>query len=105
MSNMIDREKVIAAGSCEKWGHQPSACKTCPFGYSEKLIINETEYYGCNREKWQHDALALLNEHERRWKELRECITEMSTNGGTGSQQDVCRYLAHLMDVIEGVKA
>ena len=51
-----------------------------------------------------NEALALLNEHERRWKELRSCITEMSTNGGTGSQQDVCRYLAHLMDVIEGVK-
>lgn len=92
---MIDREMTINALKCCSLSDAPK-CRKCPkdgpgFGFI------------C-RDNLMNEALALLNEHERRWKELRSCITEMSTNGGTGSQQDVCRYLAHLMDVIEGVK-
>lgn len=33
--------------------------------------------------------------------ELRETLTEMSMNGGTGNQHDVCKFLLKLMDVIE----
>ena len=35
------------------------------------------------------------------WQELKETITEMRDNGGTGTQQDVCKFLANLMDVLE----
>ena len=35
------------------------------------------------------------------WRELKETITEMRDNGGAGSQQEVCKFLANLMDVLE----
>lgn len=35
------------------------------------------------------------------WKELKEAITEMRDNGGTGTQYEVCKFLANLMDVLE----
>lgn len=35
------------------------------------------------------------------WKELKETITEMRDNDGTGTQQDVCKFLVNLMDVLE----
>ena len=35
------------------------------------------------------------------WEELKETIVEMSTNDGTCNQQEVCKFLANLMNVIE----
>ncbi len=48
------------------------------------------------------EAIAILNEQARCWEELRKCVMEMCDNGGTGNQHDVCAYIVHLMDVIEG---
>lgn len=38
------------------------------------------------------------------WQELKETITELRDNDGTGTQQEVCRFLANLMDVLEKQK-
>ena len=35
------------------------------------------------------------------WQELKETITELRDNDGTGTQQEVCKFLANLMDVLE----
>lgn len=35
------------------------------------------------------------------WQELKDTIIEMRDNDGTGTQQEVCRFLANLMDVLE----
>lgn len=47
------------------------------------------------------DSLAIVQKQGEEIKELREVIQEMSMNGGTGTQQGVCRYLIHIMDGIE----
>lgn len=36
-----------------------------------------------------------------RWKELKETIIELRDNDGTGTQQEVCKFLANLMNVLE----
>ena len=35
------------------------------------------------------------------WQELKETITELRDNNGTCTQQEVCKFLANLMDVLE----
>ena len=35
------------------------------------------------------------------WKELKETITEMRDNDGIGTQQEVCKFLANYMDILE----
>ena len=35
------------------------------------------------------------------WKELKETITEMRDNDGTATQQEACKFLANLMNVLE----
>ena len=35
------------------------------------------------------------------WQELKETITEMRDNDGTCTQQEVCKFLVNLMDVLE----
>ena len=35
------------------------------------------------------------------WQELKETIIEMRDNDGIGTQQEVCKFLANLMDVLE----
>ena len=35
------------------------------------------------------------------WQELKETITEMRDNGGTGTQQGVCKFLANYMETLE----
>ena len=35
------------------------------------------------------------------WQELKETITELRDNDGTCTQQEVCKFLANLMDVLE----
>ena len=35
------------------------------------------------------------------WKELKETIIELRDNDGTGTQQEVCKFLANLMDILE----
>ena len=35
------------------------------------------------------------------WQELKETITELRDNDGTGTQQEVCKFLAKLMDILE----
>ena len=35
------------------------------------------------------------------WQELKETIIEMRDNNGTGTQQEVCKFLVNLMDVLE----
>lgn len=38
---------------------------------------------------------------EEQWQELKETIIEMRDNDGTGTQQEVCKFLANLMEVLE----
>ena len=35
------------------------------------------------------------------WKELKETIVELRDNDGTGTQQDVCKFLVNYMEVLE----
>ena len=35
------------------------------------------------------------------WRELKETIIEMRDNDGTGTQQEVCKFLVNLMDILE----
>ena len=35
------------------------------------------------------------------WQELKEIITEMRDNDGTATQQEVCKFLAELMNLLE----
>lgn len=35
------------------------------------------------------------------WRELKETITELRDNDGTGTQQEVCKFLANYMSVLE----
>ena len=35
------------------------------------------------------------------WQELKETIIELRDNDGTGTQQEVCKFLANLMDLLE----
>ena len=35
------------------------------------------------------------------WQELKETIIELRDNDGTGTQQEVCKFLANLMGVLE----
>ena len=98
---MVDVEKTLAGLKCCADLQRMMInrnCEICPY--------NDNKAEGTCNSMYPllSDAVAMIEEQARRWRELRACITEMSTNGGTGSQQDVCRYLAHLMDVIEGVE-
>ena len=38
---------------------------------------------------------------KEQWQELKETITEMRDNGGKGTQQEVCKFLANLMGALE----
>jgi hypothetical protein len=38
------------------------------------------------------------------WIELKETITELRDNGGTAPQQEVCKFLINLMDLLEKQK-
>lgn len=38
---------------------------------------------------------------KEQWQELKETITEMRDNDGTGTQHEVCKFLANLMNVLE----
>lgn len=38
---------------------------------------------------------------EKAWQELKEAIIEMRDNDGTGTQQEVCKFLANYMDNLE----
>ena len=35
------------------------------------------------------------------WQELKETITEMRDNDGTGTQQEVCKFLVNYMEILE----
>lgn len=35
------------------------------------------------------------------WLELKETITELRDNNGTGTQQEICKFLVNMMDVLE----
>lgn len=35
------------------------------------------------------------------WQELKETIIEMRDNDGTGTQKEVCKFLANLMEILE----
>lgn len=39
--------------------------------------------------------------NKQQWNELKETIIEMRDNEGTGTQQEVCKFLANYMDVLE----
>ena len=38
---------------------------------------------------------------QEQWKELKETIIELRDNDGTASQQEVCKFLVNLMDILE----
>lgn len=35
------------------------------------------------------------------WQELKKTITEMRDNNGTGTQQEVCKFLVNYMEILE----
>lgn len=35
------------------------------------------------------------------WQELKETITELRDNDGTGTQQEICKFLVNYMDILE----
>lgn len=35
------------------------------------------------------------------WQELKKTIIELRDNDGTGTQQEICKFLANLMDILE----
>ena len=35
------------------------------------------------------------------WQELKETITELRDNDGTGTQQEVCNFLVNYMEILE----
>ncbi len=45
-------------------------------------------------------AIKELTESDN-WIELKETIEELRDNGGTATQQEVCTFLASLMEVLE----
>ena len=38
---------------------------------------------------------------EKEWNELKAAITELRDNGGTGTQQEICKFLVNLMERLE----
>lgn len=38
------------------------------------------------------------------WQELKETIIEMRDNDGTGTQQEVCKFLVDYMNILEKQK-
>ena len=38
---------------------------------------------------------------KEQWQELKETIIELRDNNGTGTQQEVCKFLDNLMDILE----
>ncbi len=49
-------------------------------------------------------ALPPVNPQEPKtgqWRELKETITELRDNDGTGTQQEVCKFLVNYMEVLE----
>lgn len=38
---------------------------------------------------------------KEQWQELKETIAEMRDNDGTGTQQEVCKFLVNLMNILE----
>jgi len=41
---------------------------------------------------------------DEQWQELKETIIELRDNNGTCTQQEVCKFLANLMNVLEKQK-
>lgn len=37
----------------------------------------------------------------KQWNELKSTITELRDNGGSGTQQEICKFLVNLMGVLE----
>ena len=37
----------------------------------------------------------------KQWNELKASITELRDSGGTGTQQDVCKFLVNMMEALE----
>ncbi len=81
--------------------------------YREKIIKGMEEFktdlrpFAGNHADWDKfdDGFILLNQQVKNWESIRSTIEEMRDNGGTGTQQDVCRFLANLMDVLEKQEA
>ena len=76
---------------------------------SEKVIQGLERFkedfrpYVGNQADWDRfdQAFVLICRQAKELSELRETLIEMSMNGGTGNQHDVCNFLLNLMDVIE----
>ena len=82
---MIDREKVIK-------------------GLEEfKIDLRQVAGNQADWDKFDDGFILLnkLNQQAKNWESLRITIEEMRDNGGAGTQQGVCRFLANLMDVLE----
>ena len=82
---MIDREKLIKGLEEFKADLRPFAGNDADWDKFDNGFI----------------LLNQLNQQAKNWESLRSTIEEMRDNGGTGTQQDVCRFLANLMDVLE----
>lgn len=100
--NAPSRQTVAEKLKCYRMRSNPALCnnKDCSYNNRDPVM----GYYCC----WNrliHDAETLLKEPQdkygKAWCEMRETIEEMRDNGGTGNQEEVCRFLSSLMDVIE----
>lgn len=79
---MIDHEKVIKGLEKFKEDFRP-------------FVGDQTDWDRFDQ------AFTLICRQAKELSELRETLTEMSMNGGTGNQHDVSKFLLSLMDVIE----
>lgn len=65
-------------------------------------ITDRLECYECASEHKQlAEWLKELKAVREAWLQLTETIFEMRDNGGTGTQADVCKFLANYMSVLE----
>lgn len=78
-SNAIDRDEAIriASGYCHPANVPKELAKLPPVKVEPKIEMIE------------------------QWQELKETIIEMRDNDGTATQQEACKFLANLMDILE----
>ena len=75
----------------------------------EDCISRQAALDVIEREQFKGDAISEIEKlppvtpqpMKEKWQELKETIIEMRDNDGTSTQQETCKFLANLMDVLE----
>lgn len=72
-----------------------------PFNDKDELLLNINKAITKSIKKLQPVQLELPSVQAEQWLELKETITELATNDGPGTQQEVCEFLVNLMSKLE----